>query len=162
MSCPSVQASAMSCLQPPMAPRDEMQGYIHELYKVPGTWAPLPWRVGREWGETTSSLHDHCPSATALATMPGWTYWDSVQLRGSLGIGQGGSGTWSCPGKTITCSPVAPKWVCTQTLLFVQDKTYPLLFWRKAKCLYSLVEQLFPGTTPLKSSALLQHKRFKA
>lgn len=48
----------------------------HTRCRAPGP--PLRWRLGREWGETTSSLHDHHLSTTSSATVPGWSQWDFV------------------------------------------------------------------------------------
>lgn len=94
------------------------------------------------WVESGEKQRIHC--TTTILPLPPWPEnlveankilcnWETP-----LGAQEGKSAAWSCHGTLIPYSEVAPKWVCTQTFLFIQEKTGPIMSLRKTKCLCSL------------------------
>lgn len=86
---------------PSMALRAETKDYIRAPYELPGTRAPLPWRLGGEEGEATRSLHDHHPS-TASSVKP-------VRICATVSLLQGEQGGKSACPPTLTPPSPAPQ-----------------------------------------------------
>lgn len=145
MLYPRVQVSALSWLQP----TDGSQRFNESLYMWT-VWdarhqTPTTPETGLRMGRS-NFLTTQLPSLYHLLDHSTWLkpVRSCVAVR-LLGVGQRGkSATWSCPGTSIPCSPVAPRWVCTQTSLFVQENTWAMLSWRKTKHPYALHSRYSP------------------